>query len=347
MQIARNNHFVPQSYLRRWSKGAYRIWCYRILVPRAKLPVWELRPVRGVAYQRDLYTTLFGGQEVDEFERWLETEFETPAQSAFERAVHGDVLTPSDWERLVMYMAAQDVRTPQSYMESVGRWNDQLPELMQRTLEESVRQLEEAARTGQELKVRQTTEEQPFENTFKVQVEPHARPETNEGEIRIEAVLGRRLWLESQRHLLDKTAKVLLSHSWSIAEAAADTEWFTSDHPVVRVNYYGEGNYDLKGGWGRRGGNVLMPLSPKHLLLTQIGEHLPRRFALSDKQTSEIKRFIAERAHRMIFARKKMPEVERFRPRLVSLEIYREEQDAWRNWHSEQSKAEQDRGEGK
>jgi len=217
---------------------------------------------------------------------------------------------------------------------------------MQRTLEELVQQFEEAARTGQKLEVKQTAEKQPFENVFRVQIDPHARPETNEGVIRVEAVLDRHLWLESQRHLLDKTAKVLLSHSWSIVEAATGTEFFTSDHPVVRVNYYGEGNYDLKGGWGKRGGNVLMPLSPKYLLLTQIGEHLPDRFVLSARQTSEIKRFIAGRAHRTIFAHKKMPEVERLRPCLVSLEIYREEQEAWRNWHAEQSKAEQDR-EGK
>ena len=246
-----------------------------------------------------------------------------------------------------MYMAAQDVRTLQSYIESIGRLSDRLPEVMQRTLEELVQQLEEAARTGQKLKVKQTTEKQPFENVFRVQVDPHARPETDEGEIRVEAVLGRHLWLESQRHLLDKTAKVLLSHSWSIAEAATGREWFTSDHPVVRVNYYGEGHYDLQGGWGKRGGNVLMPLSPKYLLLTQIGEHLPGRFVLSDRQTSEIRRFIAERAHRTIFAHKEMPEVARLRPRLVSLEIYRKEQEVWRDWHSEQSRAEQDREGGK
>jgi hypothetical protein len=138
MQVTHDNHFVSQSYLRRWSEDGRRVWCYRILVPQAEVPEWELRSVRGVAYQHDLYTSLVGGQEIDEFEQWIETEFETPVQGAIERAVHGDALTSSDWERLVLYMVAQDVRTPQHYIESLERWNDQLPGILQRTLEETV-----------------------------------------------------------------------------------------------------------------------------------------------------------------------------------------------------------------
>ncbi len=79
MQVTRNNHFVPQSYLKRWSADGHRIWCYRILVPNAEMPEWGFRSVRGVADQRDLYTSLVRGQETDEFERWLQTEIEEPA----------------------------------------------------------------------------------------------------------------------------------------------------------------------------------------------------------------------------------------------------------------------------
>jgi len=347
MQVTHDNHFVSQSHLRRWSEDGHRVWCHRILVPHKKVPEWKLRSVRGVAYQRDLYTSLVGGQEIDEFERWLEAEFETPAQNAIERAVHGDVLSSSDWERLVRYMAAQDLRTPQNYIESVIRWNDQLPEMLQRTLNKAVQNLEKAKRTGRKPKTELATGKQPFANVFKIKVDPHARPETKQGEIKVEVVVGRHLWLESQRHLLNKTIQVCFSHSWSIAEVANGTEWFTSDHPVARVNYYSEGNYDLKGGWGKKGGNLLMPLSPNYLLFTQIGEDLPKRFVLSDRQTSEIQRFIAERAHRTIFAHKRMPEVKWLRPRHVNLEMYREEQEAWRNWHSDQSRAEQGLEEGK
>lgn len=342
MQVTRNNHFVPQSYLRRWSVDGNRVWCYRILVPNAEVPLWELRPVRGVAYQRDLYTSLINGRETDEFERWLEREIETPAQDAIERAVHGDDLTDTEWEQLTLYLAAQDVRTPQNYIESAKRWDAEIPVLLQRILEEALQHLEEAAQTGQKPMIRQPADQQPFTDLLKVEVRPHAKPETMEGEFRVEVPVGRRLWLETQRHLLESTAKVLFSHSWSIAEAASGAEWFTSDHPVVRVNYYGKNNYDLGGGWGRRGCNLLMPLSPKHLLFAEIGEGLPRRLQLSLQNTIKIKRFIAERAHRMIFARQQRPEVNRFRPRVVDLEAYQAEQEAWNEWHDDQSRAERE-----
>src|SRR5512139_2993363 len=96
MQVTHDNHFVPQSYLKRWSVDEHRVWCYRILVPNTEMPEWESRSVRGIAFQRDLYTSLAGGQETDDFERWLEAEVETPAQEAIERAIHGDTLTPTD-----------------------------------------------------------------------------------------------------------------------------------------------------------------------------------------------------------------------------------------------------------
>lgn len=347
MQVTHDNHFVPQFYLKRWSKDGHRIWCYRILVPQAKVPEWKLKSIRGIAYQRDLYTSMVGGQEIDEFERWIESEFENPAQDTIERVLHGDTLSSSDWERLVLFLASQDVRTPQSYFESIMRWYKKLPKIFQQIIEQSVQEFEEAAKTGRKLKIRQTTEKQYFTDAFHVKVNPHARPETNQGEIKVKVASGRRLWLESQHHLLEKTAKVLLSHHWSIAEAANDTEWFTSDHPVVRVNYYGEGKYDLKGGWGKEGCNLLMPISPKHLLFTEIGKNLPNRFVFTDRLTYEIKRFIAERAYRSIFAHKRMPEVKQLRPRIINLQMYREEQEVWRNWHNDQCKIEQDFDEGK
>ena len=138
--------------------------------------------------------------------------FETPAQTAIARAVHGDGLTTSDWERLALYMAAQDVRTPLNYIESVNQWHSILPDVLQHTLEELAGELEEAKRTGRRLNMRQSAERLPFADTLKVQIDPHARPETHEAEIKVTMVAGRSLWLKGQRHLLEHTAKVLVSH---------------------------------------------------------------------------------------------------------------------------------------
>ncbi len=148
MQITHNNHFVPQSYLRRWSVDDHNIWCYQLLVPNRSISEWKLRSIKGVAYQQNLYTSLSDGNESDEFERWIESHFETPAQSAFERVAHRETLTSSDWDSLILYTAAQSVRTPSSYITSHNRWNAQLPDLMQKTLERAKKELEKAKRQG-------------------------------------------------------------------------------------------------------------------------------------------------------------------------------------------------------
>jgi len=153
-------------------------------------------------------------------------------------------------------------------------------------------------------------------------------------------MVGRKLWIESQRFLLTKTSKVLLKHKWSIVEPANGMSWFTSDHPVLRLNYYGEGKYDLKGGWGREGGNLIMPLSPKHLLYTQIGAEAADRLTFTPEKTYEIQKFLAERAFRYIFAQKQTPGILRLRPRYINLEEFENEEQQWSKWHAQQSSVE-------
>ena len=62
-------------------------------------------------------------------------------------------------------------------------------------------------------------------------------------------IVGRDLWLFGSVRLLTQTAKVLLEQKWSILRPPEGLEWFTSDDPVVRLNYYAENRYDFKGGW--------------------------------------------------------------------------------------------------
>jgi len=80
--IARDSHYVPQATLRRWSEDGQHVQAYRILVSHSEVPEWTLRSIRGLAYQRDLYTTFAGGQELDEFERWIAKEYEEPGFDA-------------------------------------------------------------------------------------------------------------------------------------------------------------------------------------------------------------------------------------------------------------------------
>ncbi|MCK4486598.1 MAG: DUF4238 domain-containing protein, partial [Desulfobacterales bacterium] len=315
-QLKRDNHFVPQLYLKQWSEDSTQIFSYRTIVSHERVPEWKLRSIRGVAFHRDLYTTIENGLEIDQFEQWIEAEFETPAQEALDKVLNERNLTTLDWERLALFLAAQDVRTPTNYLESMKRWRQQIPEILNGTLKELVNKLEKAHQEGRLI---ETNKNRPkfFRDIAKVKVIPNVIQDQGKGLIHTEVVAGRNLWLESQRFLLTKTAKVLKKHKWSIVEPANGRYWFTSDHPVVRLNYYGNGAYDLKGGWGNQNANLLMPLSPRHLLFTHIGSDAPDRFTFSVEKTFEIQKFIAERALRWIFAHKPMSLIAQLRPRHV------------------------------
>lgn len=146
MQIRRDNHFVSQFYLKNWSKDGKRINTYRLLVSNEKVPLWELKPIRGVAYRRDLYTTTINGEEVDEFEHWLENEFEIPVQEVIEKVKLNKNLFKEDWDKLALFLAAQDVRTPTTYQESVAQWEKSLPNLLENSLSESIKKYKEFKR---------------------------------------------------------------------------------------------------------------------------------------------------------------------------------------------------------
>ena len=120
-----------------------------------------------------------------------------------------------------------------------------------------------------------------------------------------------------------------------------DLSWFTSDDPVVRLNYYGNGTYDFKGGWGNPGTEIFLPLSPRHLLYTKVGAYPPRRGSIVPCAKADmIRRFIAEHAHRFIFAASADIEVPGLRPRIVDAALLRDEREQWSRWNEDQTSAE-------
>ncbi len=338
-QRTHDNHFLPQAYLKPWSADGKRVWGYRILVSSKSVPVWTRRSIRGTGFQQHLYTEISDGEERDDFERWIEAEYETPSQDAIAKVLRGEAPTAPDWERLAMLFAAQDVRTPTSYLESTERWEKEMPELLSSTLKESVQRLEGTSTDDMSTLPGAAGETDFFKGVFRIRVD-HPADENANGKINAEVVLGRQFWLQSQRHLLKNTAKVLRNHKWSIAQPAGGNTWFTSDHPVVRLNYHEPGKYDLRAGWGSPGSELMMPLSPRHLLFTRVGYEAPDHFVFPQNQTYEIQRILAERAHRWIFAQTPLLRVTWLRPRHVSAEAFKGEQQEWRNWHRKQTVAE-------
>jgi hypothetical protein len=92
---------------------------------------------------------LAGQEETDEFERWLDSEFESPAEEAIRRIVREERMSPDQWRRLVRFAVAQDVRNPARLREFMRRQNETLLTLMNDTMQRSIRDMEEATRRNE------------------------------------------------------------------------------------------------------------------------------------------------------------------------------------------------------
>lgn len=336
--ITHKNHYVPEATLCRWSEDGTHVHAYRILVSDSKVPEWRSRPISGIAFQPDLYTFFSGDEELDEFERWIEKEFETPGLEAIDRLISQRRLSPIDWKAIASLVAAQDVRIPLNYILSMQRWQQEVPKVIEDSIQESVRKLEAARLEG--IKLMPSENKNEFSELFRVHMYPPSDPKSGEASIQAEVTLGRRFWIASMRHLLTGAVKTLCQHRWSVAQPYGDREWPVTDHPVLRLNFYRPGHYDFGGGWGNEGSEIMMPASPRHLLYVQVGKKTNNRFTFSSANTELVQRLIVERAHRWVFARRPEDWVAKVKPRIVDAEMFRAEENAWSQWHQEQCKAE-------
>jgi hypothetical protein len=335
----RDNHYVPCVYLKGFADTDRRVHTYRLLVSHSRVPLWKTYSVRSIAYYSYLYTRLTVGGPTDEIEKWLEREFETPATEALQRVISDDRLTPSHWNNLIRFVAAQDVRTPARLPENMSWWKRELPDTLNMVLQEGVAELQRAKAHGTvpALPPPNDSEYIPFRLTKTIE------PGQAFGTLKADVITGRGLWLFGIKHMLTGTLEVLHQHRWSILTPPDGPSWFTSDDPVLRLNYYAGGSYDFKGGWGKPGTEILLPLSPRHLLYAKVGERPPPRGErISRPQADMIRRFIAEHAHRMIFAALPDDEIPKLRPRIEDKDLFRSEAEHWRKWHDEQTAAERE-----
>ncbi len=334
--LRKNHHYVSQSYLRAWASH-HKIWTFRTLVSHSEVPEWSQSSIRSIANHQHLFTRTIAGDESDEIEIWMDQEIETPAQTALSKARSNESLNRQEWECLLKFVALHDIRSPANYIERMKRWTLEMPGVIEEAMQSAVNKMESDRRQGYiptyELDV--DTKMIPMRLTKEV------NPESEKGQFKTEVILGRGLWLFSIRHVLTNTYKVLNKHTWNILSAPEGMQWITSDNPVVRLNYYGGGSYDFKGGWDNEGGEIIFPLSPELLLYTQAGNEV-RMNAVSRELATTINRFIAENAHRHIFSSKPDSEISGIRPRTVDQVAYEEEKKEWETWHIRQMELEKE-----
>jgi hypothetical protein len=336
MSLTRDNHYVPQLYLKNFCADSGEVFSYRLLVPNETVRVWDRFSVAGTGYQRNLYTRIERGKETDDIEQWLSREFETPAAGPLRKVLDDESLHEADWRALVRFLAAQIVRTPAFLIENLPIWNKMAPKILDEITADAQEKLAEAKKSGKKFII----EEVSNNTVFPLRVIREDFPEKEEVKFTTQVLVGRALWFFTMRHTLTKTLEILHQHRWTILTAPDGLPWFTSDDPVVRLNYRSEADYDFKGGWGRPGGNIFLPLSPRHLLFTEIGAAKVPRQTPKKYHARMIRRMIAEHAHRRIYSSLPDPKIPQFKPRVANLEQFNLEDALWDRWYEDQTKAE-------
>jgi hypothetical protein len=161
------------------------------------------------------------------------------------------------------------------------------------------------------------------------------------GQVRVDSLIGKGMYLFALKHLLTKTINVLEKHQWHIIHAADGISFPTSDDPVICLNYNSEHEYDFKGGWSNKNGNIIMPISPKLLLITQIGSNIPsKQLDYSEPWSKFFRKIIIENAHRYVYAIEPQKGMLAINPRRVDVVMSEREKSMMAGWHGEQIEAE-------
>ena len=331
-EIARDNHYLPQFYQRNWSGDGASVSRYRLLVSDERVPAWDRPSIKGIGYKTDLYTSVVDGSDSDALEAWFGQEVEDPAAPVLLKVAEGRALTRADRRHVTLFAMAMDVRTPRSYLLWRERTLRETDGLLRQVLERIPDHLAAARRGDQRPSLPDPRPVTPIR--VKTDVDERGRLTG----IGAEIIVGREMWLWSIRYTLTEAIRKVPEPNWIVLRAAEGQQWFTSDQPLLRLGYTGPDSFTFGGGWGRPGCEVVLPISPAHLLYFKVGQKADGIAQLSRAETYEMQRLLALRAWREIVARERLTRVERFRPRVVNREVFEAEAAMWRGFHEEQTK---------
>lgn len=202
-EITRESHYVPQATLKRWSLDGIHVSAYRLLVSHPNVPEWQKLTIRGLARQRDLYTTFEGEAEGDDFEKFITREIEEPGQEAIEKLLGNFKMKSAHWLAIAKFVVAQQMRTPLFFIEWVRGLNESMPA----TMEKALLELQQA--TAEELAEKACN---PSDNYLKEKIRIRVEPVPDTpGLARFEAQLGssRSMWLAFIRRMLTQLCRAL------------------------------------------------------------------------------------------------------------------------------------------
>lgn len=333
--ITKDNHYVPQLYLRNWSADGTKLCVYQTLVPDRRVRLWVYRSIEYSAFHQHLYTTSVNGEPRDEYERWFNSTFETPAQPVIEKVINGNHLNQKDYEILIKFLAVQMLRTPRWYDYFVKTSTRVFQDVSQKTVDS----LEETLRKGNPLP---SVDSDSGHNSFQIHLRKLADLNSETLLYQAELFIGQRAWLSEVKNLLPKIISLFMKYSWCILNAPDDCFFPTSDDPVVCMGYRNSNEFWFEGvGIGQDYADIFMPLSPKHLLFTEVGRK-NESWELNRDWFKFFHDMIIRHSNRYVYSLAKIKNMLVLRPRTVNRELFLSEQEYWKNWLKSQQQAEMD-----
>ena len=329
--MTHDNHYVPQQYLKRWANEHNKIWTYRTLVSHQKVPLWEEQSVKSIGFQDDLYTIRVNGKEYDSVEQWFNTEFETPAKSVLEKVSADKKLCHREWEILIKYLAAQDLRTPGKIEFLLEQWRTYVPASMQASLCNLGEELQSFSVLSSQIQNRKAHNPKALPINVEVNVD-RDKPYI---EVHAQVDLGKELYFAALLRGLEENYKILLQNHWVLLHPVTGQEWPTSDKPVVCMGFFDENHYHLQSGWAKKHANIIFPIDPWHLLFTEVGVknvHKLKKMDRSPKWTEFFINVICENAYRSVFALQPLKYMNRRHHRIVDPVQFAKEQQERKAW---------------
>ena len=327
-QFTADCHYVPKFYIKNWSNDSKTVHVYRTVVKSKSDPLWSLNSIKSLPVIRNLYTSESYGVEYDDLEKWFNIEIEKPASVVLRKVTIGEHLSKSDYNILIRFLAAQIVRTPKFFLQHLERIKRELPSILNDTIQNMNKLL-----SFKSIDTSSLIHENNNINTDQLPIRAHFITDTQHPYLQIEALPGRKMWQYEIKWLMEHTEKVLHQHRWDIIKSAPNVNWATSDDPVICLNYKDEHHYDFNGGWGRKNGNIIFPLSPHHLMFTEIGNK-PSTSKLNNNTyfSSLMQKMIIEHAYLYVFAKEEIKMMYHFHPRKIDMGTYEKEIGAWKQW---------------
>lgn len=331
--ITRNNHYVPQFYLKYWSNNGNTVRSYNGIIKHKSRKGWHSTPIKSTACYQDYYTDEIDGIDDDKIEHFFE-KMENKAKPIFDRVKRNNHLNESEMHILVDYLIIQISRTPAFYEFSNDITASNFDPLFRKTI----------AR----LSTRDdfTKPSKPTHTTGKDFLPLNLEVDKEAKTITAETCIGRHIFLSSALSFTDgKIANLLRQSNWKII--TSEESLFTSDNPVVFLRFdrvEGDWKTGLKAYSSYDLIAVYLPITPKHLLITFLGatEERIKSIVGTDDFFELIQRCTVNNARRYIYSTCDDSRVLLWRPQTVCSETYEALEKERKSWHSSNLKLEKD-----